>query len=313
MKVVVIGGGTGLSNILKGLKEYDLDITAIVAISDNGGSTGIIRNAYDIPAVGDIRKALVSLSTQENDLRDIFHYRFDEYIDNHTIGNLVLTAMINKKGNLTAAVESLSKIFNINGTVLPISNKSLVLNAKMFDGTIIRGQVEIQEYDSGIEKIFYVDNDFEISTAITNKIDQADLIIFSSGSLYTSILPVLIVGNVSNIIKKSKAKKIYVANIMSENGETNDYTVMQHVKAINGHLGYNKVIDLIIISTTKIDSIEIIKNYKKEKAIPIIIDEGEIIKNNIEIIKEDLTWITSKNEIRHNYKKLAKIINEIKN
>ena len=205
-KVVVLGGGTGMSCLIRGLKKFPLDITTVVSVCDDGRSTGRLRNEFNIPAVGDIRQILVSLSETEPLVEKLLNYRFNTTSDlnGHTVGNLLLTASSNITGNMSDGIETLGHVLNLKGRVLPLTEDNVTLMAKMQDGSIIEGEHSITEYNGKIEQVYYKEEPI-INEAVLNAIKEADLIILSMGSLYTSIIPNLICKDIINEIDKSKA------------------------------------------------------------------------------------------------------------
>lgn len=304
-KVVVLGGGTGLSTLLRGLKLYPLDITAIVTVSDNGKSTGVLREEFNIPAVGDIRRVLVALSETEPLVMDLFNYRFNTTSDlnGHTVGNLLLTAASEISGNLSDGIESLGKVLNLKGKVVPLSEDNVTLVAKMKDNKVIVGEDEITKYKGKIKKVYYKEKATATKEAI-EAIRNADLIILSMGSLYTSIIPNLILPEIRKEIEKSKAKIMYVCNMMSQPGETDNFKSSDHVKKLNEYLGKRHV-DVIIANNGEINQ-ERLNFYKeKEQKDPIIFDKSYFDKNNIEYILDDFTYITDNNLLRHDNIKLG--------
>ena len=298
-KVVVLGGGTGMSNLLRGLKQYPLDITAIVTVCDDGKSTGILREEFNIPAVGDIRRVLVSLSETEPLVMDLFNYRFNTSsdLDGHTVGNLLLTAASEITGNLSDGIEALSKVMNLKGKVVPLTEDNVVLMAEMQDETIVEGEHHITEKKSKIKKLYYKEEAVATKEAL-EAINKADLIIFSMGSLFTSIIPNLLIDSVVKQIEKSKAKLMYVCNMMTQPGETDDFTVTDHVKVLNEYLG-KRNIDLVLANTGKIDE-KMAKFYEtQEQKDPVIYDSENFDKYNLEVIGDDFTYITDNNLLRH--------------
>ena len=211
-KVVVLGGGNGLSYLLNGLKQYPLDITAIVSVCDNGSSTGILREEFNIPAVGDIRRVLVSLSETEPLVETLFNYRFSTTSDlnGHTIGNLLLTAVQEMTGSLSEGIEVLSKILNLKGKVVPLTEDNVTLMGEMIDGSIVEGEHELTVDKRQIKRVFYKEEATPTKEAI-DAIKAADLIILSMGSLFTSIIPNLICEEIIDAIAKSKAKILYMS------------------------------------------------------------------------------------------------------
>ena len=302
-KVLVFGGGTGLSTLLKGLKQFPIDITAVVSVSDNGKSTGKLRQEFHIPAVGDIRRVLLSLSETEPLFEKVWNYRFDNKssLEGHTIGNLLLTAMIDINGNMSSGMESLGKVLNLKGSVLPFTEENVTLMAEMEDGKIIEGEHEITTYNSNIKDIFYKE-EVSVNPSVLEKIKEADLIILSMGSLYTSILPNLISNQVIDAINDSEAKIVYVCNMMTQPGETDDYTASKHVEVCNKYLKKN--IDCVIINNGEISD-EIKHKYETmEQKDPVIIDQEELDKLNVECISNDYVKIED-GVLRHNVDKLA--------
>ncbi len=304
-KVVVLGGGTGMSNLLRGLKQYPLDITAIVTVCDDGKSTGILREEFNIPAVGDIRRVLVALSETEPLVMDLFNYRFNTSsdLDGHTVGNLLLTAASEIRGNLSDGIEALSKVMNLKGKVVPLTEDNVVLMADMEDGSVIEGEHHITETKAKIKKVYYKEEAVATKEAL-EAIRNADLILFSMGSLFTSIIPNLLIEEVVKEIEKSKAKIMYVCNMMTQPGETDDFTVTDHVNALNGYLG-KRNIDLVLANTGKIDE-EMARFYEtQEQKDPVIFDEENFEKYGIDVIGDDFTFITDNNLLRHDNIKLG--------
>ena len=246
-KVVVLGGGTGMSNLLMGLKSFPLDISAIVTVCDDGSSTGILREEFNIPAVGDIRRVLVALSETEPLVMDLFNYRFKTTsdLDGHTVGNLLLTAATEISGNMSDGIEALSKVLNLKGKVIPLTEDNVTLMALMKDGKVIEGEHHITESKGKIEKVYYKEKP-KVNKAALKAIKEADLIIFSMGSLYTSIIPNLLIKDIVNEIDKSSAKIMYVSNMMTQPGETDNFKVSDHLDKLNKYLGKENIdIDII--------------------------------------------------------------------
>ena len=304
-KVVVIGGGTGMSNLLSGLKQFPLDITAIVTVCDDGGSTGILREEFNIPAVGDIRRVLVSLSETEPLVMDLFNYRFDSGtgLEEHTVGNLLLTASTNITGNLSDGIEALSKVLNLKGKVVPLTEDNVTLMAKMADGRTIEGEHNITAAKDKIEKVYYKEKAIPTKSAL-KAIKHADLILLSMGSLYTSIIPNLLIDEVVEEIEKSKAPIMYACNMMTQPGETDDFTVTDHVKVLNQYLGKRHV-DIVLANTGDIDS-KLSEFYLvKEQKDPVRYDKENIDKYGLEVIEDDFIHITPNNLLRHDNIKLG--------
>ena len=300
-KVVVLGGGTGMSTLLKGLKQFPIDITAIVSVCDDGKSTGRLREEFNTPAVGDIRKVIVSLAEKDSVFGDVINYRFQTTSDlnGHTVGNLILTALSEITGNLSDAIESISKILKLKGRVLPLTEDCVTLMGKMEDGEIIEGEHNITECPKKIKEVYYKEEPV-VCEASLKAIREADLIILSMGSLYTSILPNLICHDILKELEKSNSKIMYVSNMMTQPGETDNYKVSDHLKILNKYLKSRKV-DVVIANNSIIDK-NILKKYETlEQKDQVILDEENI---DIEIIQNDYVNIQDE-VIRHKVDKLA--------
>ena len=301
-KVVVLGGGTGMSNLLKGLKNFPLDISAIVTVCDDGSSTGILREEFNIPAVGDIRRVLVALSETEPLVMDLFNYRFKTTsdLDGHTVGNLLLTAATEISGNMSDGIEALSKVMNLKGKVIPLTEDNVTLMAKMKDGKVIEGEHHITETKGKIEKVYYKEKP-EVNKEALKAIKEADLILFSMGSLYTSIIPNLLIKDIVDEIDKSKAKIMYVCNMMTQHGETDNFKVSDHVEKLNKYLGKRKL-EIVVANNAKIDK-KMAKFYETtEQKDPVILDKENI---DIKVIEDNYIYITDNNLLRHDNIKLG--------
>lgn len=307
-KVVVLGGGTGMSYLLKGLKEFPLDITAVITVSDNGRSTGKLRKEFNTPAVGDIRKVITNLSGIDDPIKKMMEYRFNTSSDlnGHAVGNLILTSMLEITGSLKESIKCLSKLLDVKQNVLPISEDSnLVLMGKDTKGNIIEGEAQITEAHRKFEKIYYKDEP-KVLDEVLDAITEADLIIFSMGSLYTSILPNIICSEVKEALNKTKAPIMYLCNAVTQPGETDNYTVGDHIELLNKYLDFKKI-DVVIASNTKIDR-KIAKKYEtEEQKDPVKIDYGKLNKIGVELIEDDLITIED-NMLRHNSMKLSSLI-----
>ena len=295
-KVVILGGGTGMSTLLKGLKQFPIDITAIVSVCDDGQSTGRLREEFNIVAVGDIRKVLVSLSETEPLVKELLNYRFQTTSDlnGHTVGNLILTALTNITGNLSDGIESLK--------VLPLTEDNVTLVAEMDDHKIVEGEHHITESKGKIKHIFYREEPI-VNPLVLKAIEEADLIIFSMGSLYTSILPNLICKEVNQALDSSDKKMMYVSNMMTQPGETDRFKVSDHVKVLNQYLGTHKV-NVVVANDGEIKE-EVARKYETlEEKDQVILDRDELQQMNVEVIEND--YVTIENDIiRHQVDKLA--------
>ena len=301
--VVVIGGGTGLSTLLKGLKLFPMNITAIVTVADDGASSGRLREEFNIPAVGDLRNVLASLSDAEPLVEELLQYRFNTYSDlnKHAMGNLLLTAMYDITGNLTDSMDALAKIFNIKGRVLPVTEDKAILVAHTVDGEVIEGESKITKAGKHIDYIEYKEK-VKVTKDVLNAISNADLIIVGIGSLYTSIIPNLLPNEMKKALMNARAKKMYICNIMSEHGETDNYKVSDCIKQINKYVGDN-FID-IVLANKKIVPDNILELYKEEQSAQIMLDVDEVKNMGVELIKSDLLSIKN-NQARHDYIKTA--------
>lgn len=300
-KIVVLGGGTGMSSLLKGLKQFPVSISAIVSVSDDGRSTGRLREEFGIPAVGDVRKVIVALSETEPLVEELFDYRFEtgSGLNGHTVGNLLLTASSNITGNLSDGIEALSKILKLKGKVVPLTEDNVHLVAKMSDGTIIEGEHNITEAKKKISKVYYKEKAKASPNALM-AIKEADLIILSMGSVFTSVIPNLICKEIINEIDKSSAPIMYTCNMMTQPGETDNFKVSDHIKLLNSYLGKRKI-DIVVANNKKINA-KIAKRYEslEEK------DQVYLDRNNIKIkLIEDDYFSLENNLIRHDSLKLC--------
>lgn len=306
-KVVVLGGGTGLSTLLRGLKNFPLDITAVVSVSDDGKSTGRLRKEFNIPAVGDIRRVLISLAEIEPLVEKVLNYRFttNSELNGHTVGNLLLTAITNISGNMSDGIEAIGSVLNLKGKVLPLTEDNVVLMGKMEDGSIIEGEHNITEAGKKIIDVFYKETPI-ICESVIKAIKEADLIIFSMGSLYTSIMPNLISKDMLEAIDSSKAKLMYTCNMMTQPGETDNYTIVDHINVLNKHLGARKI-NVVIANNGEIEENIIEKYSTLEQKDQVILDEKqkeELNKINVDVIENNYV-IVEDELIRHNAIKLS--------
>ncbi len=305
-KVVVLGGGTGSSTLLRGLKEFPLDLTAIVSVCDDGSSTGVLREEFSIPAVGDIRRVLVALSETEPLVMELFNYRFHTTsdLDGHTVGNLLLTASSEITGNLSDGIEALSKVFNLKGKVVPLTEDNVVLMGEMEDGSIVEGEhhITLRNNDSGIKRVFYKEKPIPTKEAV-KALENADLILLSMGSLFTSIIPNLICDEIVDAIDRSKGKIMYVCNMVTQPGETEEFKVSDHIKLLNQYLGKRKI-DVVVVNDGHIDE-EMAKRYESlEQKDPVELDREETEKLVEKVICDD--YVTVKNNLlRHKVMKLS--------
>lgn len=304
-KVVVIGGGTGLSFLLRGLKQFPVDITAIVSVCDDGRSTGRLRSEFNLPAVGDIRQVLVSLSETEPLVEKLINYRFKTTSDlnGHTVGNLLLTASANMTGNLSTGIKALSKVLNLRGNVVPVTEDNVTLIAEMEDGSIVSGEHNITEDTRKIKRVFY-ENDPKVSKDAIKAIKDADLIVLSMGSIFTSIIPNLICSEIIRAIDESKADIMYTCNIVTQPGETDEFKASDHIKLLNSYLGEKKI-RVGIFNNHEMDPVLVKKYSTEEQKDPVILDKENL--SEITVIDDNLVTVLD-NVFRHDTMKLAFLI-----
>lgn len=303
-KVVVLGGGTGCSTLLRGLKQFPVDLTAIVSVCDDGHSTGVLREEFSIPAVGDIRRVLVALSETEPLVMELFNYRFrtTSDLDGHTVGNLLLTASSEITGNLSDGIEALSKVFNLQGKVVPLTEDNVVLMGEMEDGSIVEGEHRITLNKSKIKRVYYKEKPIPTKDAV-KALEEADLIVLSMGSLFTSIIPNLICDEIRDAIDRSKGKLMYACNMVTQPGETEGFKVSDHVRLLNQYLGERKL-DVVVANNGEIDQVMASRYESLEQKDPVELDWEETERLVKEVICDD--YVTVKNNLlRHNVMKLS--------
>ena len=312
-KVVILGGGTGTSTLVRGLKQFPVDISVVVSVCDDGKSTGKLREEFDIPAVGDLRKVIASLSDTEPLFESLLEYRFNTNSDlnGHAVGNLLLAALCNITGNMSDGIKSLSKVLNLKGKVLPLTEDNVTLVGVMEDESLVEGEHNITKENKRIKDIYYK-KDPVINKTVINDIKNADMIILSMGSLYTSIACNLICKDVINAIDKSKGKIVYVCNMFTQPGETDNFTVCDHINVLNKYLGKRKI-QTVIVNNGKISKKFIDKYHREEEKDPVVIDADKLKNKNIKIIKDD--FITTEfDSLKHDPIKLSlKIFEELIN
>ena len=301
--ITVIGGGTGLSVLLRGLKEATNNVTAVVTVADDGGSSGRLRHEFNIIPPGDLRNCLVALADTEPLMEKLFQYRFegDSELAGHSFGNLFIAAMTQVTGDVEKALMESSKVLAVRGRVFPASTAKIKLNATMTDGTIVEGESQIPLAHKQIKRVHISPNKVEPVASSINAIKDANVIILGQGSLYTSIMPNFLVDKVADTVKKSKAIKIYICNVMTQPGETDKYTVSMHVKAILEHAGVGSV-DYVLVNDKPISK-PLQDFYAKKGQYPVIIDEDAIHDLGVGFVKADL--INETNVIHHDSEKLA--------
>ena len=302
-KIIVFGGGTGLSCLLSGLKQFPVDVTTVITVSDNGSSTGVLKRELDIPAVGDVGKVLISMANVDEDFIRLLRYRFskDGSLYNHPVRNIMLAALIDIKGSLSEATSTMSRLLNIKGTVLPLTEEKVELIGKSGRKEYF-GQVAVSQNARKIRKLDY-DHSIHISEKVIEKIGEADLIVFSPGSLYTSILPHLLSQDVRDALKRTRAPILYVCNIVTQPGETDGYSVSDHVKVLNRYLDGRRI-DMVLANNA-MPSAETAEHYfRTEGKEPVHVDRAQLEELGVELI-EDALLNMENGVIRHNALKTA--------
>ena len=307
-KIVIFGGGSGLSQILKGLKLFPIDITAVVSVSDNGRSTGRLRKEMHQPAVGDITKVMLSMANVNDDLVDLMNYRFtkSKTLGNHSIKNLLLTALLDMKGNFASSLPILEDILDItNGKILPLTEDSVNLVGITEDGKTIVGEEQITKSKHKVVKIKY-DKEINVNPKVFQAVNDADLIIFSSGSLFTSIIPHLIDQKLVTKISEAKAKKMYICNLFTQPGETDGLKVSEHIDILEQYLGTN-TIDVVVTNSKPMRSDLAEKYSTDEQKDPVLLDSDVLEKRNIHVISDKLYTIEG-GYYRHDSLKTAYLV-----
>lgn len=309
-RIVVMGGGTGLSVMLRGLKEKPLDITAIVTVADDGGSSGILRSELQMPPPGDIRNVLTALADVEPLLSDMLSYRFPNGsgLAGHSLGNLILAAITDISGDFVTAVRELSRVFAVRGRVLPAAGQAVVLRAEMEDGSIVTGESKIPEAGGKISRIFIEPKEVEPLPEAVEAIREADAILIGPGSLYTSIIPNLLVPKLAEaVLENEKAIKIFVCNVMTQPGETDDYTVSDHLEAVYKHVGHH-LFDYVIVNDGEIPA-QVQDFYAEKGAKPVQVDRDVVASRGYKMIAD--TLVLFRRYLRHDADKLSQHIYQL--
>ena len=309
-KVIVFGGGTGLSCLLSGLKLFPVEVTTVITVSDNGSSTGVLKQEFDIPAVGDVGKVLLSMANVDEDFVKLLRYRFHKAgssLDNHPVRNILLTALIDLKGNLTEATRYMSRLLRIKGEVLPLSEERVELVGKDEMGKPeYYGEEDVSRNIRRIASLSY-DHDIHIGNRVRQKIADADLIIFSPGSLYTSILPNLLSPEVCAALAQTAAPLMYVCNLVTQPGETDGYQVSDHLREINRYLQGRKV-DLVLANNARIDQ-QVKDVYRATEAKTVVeLDREKVEAMKARIIEDEIFCLDESGSIRHDPLKTAFLI-----
>lgn len=310
LKVVVIGGGTGLSTLLRGLKTHTSNLTAIVTVADDGGSSGRLREDFQMIAPGDLRNCLVALAEKEGLMEQLFRYRFGGEGDlaGHSFGNLFLTALTQiLDEDVDKALDASSKILKVRGRVIPASTQNIVLMAEMEDGSIVAGESQIPTVQKRIKRVFTEPALPQPQGAALQAIDEADAIILGPGSLYTSIMPNLLIDKIAEHIKASKAPKIYICNVMTQPGETDGYTAAAHVAALQRLAGQG-IVDTAIVNDVPFDE-AVIEKYKAVGAEPVKVDTDKLAGLGVRTVRAGL--IQHPETAVHDPERLGKIVMDV--
>jgi uncharacterized cofD-like protein len=302
-KVVVIGGGTGLSTMLRGLKAKPIDITAIVTVADDGGSSGILRSEMDVPPPGDIRNVMIALADEEQLLSKVLQHRFKSGngLAGHSLGNLILVAMKEIAGDFVTGVKQLSKVLAVRGRVLPSSADQVVLKAEMEDGTVVSGESKIPLAGKRIRRVFLEPPQAKPLGEALDAIREADAIILGPGSLYTSIIPNLLVPGMARAVIESPALKIYVCNVMTQPGETDGYTAWDHLAALEAHAGA-RFIDAVVVNDGEIPR-EALQRYAEMGAAPVEPDRARLEAAGYRVVADRL--VRQNLYLRHDAERLS--------
>lgn len=307
-KIVAVGGGTGLSMLLKGIKHITNNITAVVTVGDDGGSSGRLREDMGILPPGDIRNCIAALADDEDLITKLFQYRFKsgEGLEGHSFGNLFLTALCAITGDMVRAVKESSNVLSIRGRVLPSTLDDMKLVAEMEDGRIIHGESNIPEAHGKIKRLFTDPAHCKPLEDVIAAIKDADLIILGPGSLYTSVIPNLLIEEIAREVAISNAKKIYVCNIMTQPGETDNYTVSDHLKALMNHANSKDIIDAVLVND--FIPVNLASKYKMAGSYPVNIDIENIRKLGVKIFSKKLIEDSKEGLVRHSSNRVARAL-----
>jgi len=306
-KIVTLGGGTGLSMLLMGLKAFTSNITAIVTVADDGGSSGRLRQQFDILPPGDIRNCLVALADAPALMRDLFQFRFDSSspeLSGHSFGNLYLTAMTRLTGDFEKAIKETSKVLALKGQVIPSTLNNVVLVAEHKNGTVTEGENKIPKAHIPINRVRLKPATPVATPEAIKAIEEAQIIILGPGSLYTSIIPNLLIKEIANSIVASNAIKVYVCNLMTQQGETDEFKASDHIKALIKH-SHQQIIDYCILNTSEVPA-QVLKRYCQEKAYRVVNDAKNIRNLGYRVIEDD--FVLEGGVVRHDSLKLARMI-----
>jgi uncharacterized cofD-like protein len=302
LNVVAIGGGTGLANLLRGLKHQNLNITAVVTVADDGGSTGRIRRDFDIPAPGDIRNCIVALSDDESLVSQLFQYRFERNgsdLSGHSLGNLFITALTQVTGSFERAVINFGEVLNIRGRVLPSTLENVQLCARLVDGSIVRGESTISKDKPPIQRVYLEPEMPPAYPPVLEALVQADLIILGPGSLYTSVLPNLLVDSVVDAIRWSRGATVYVCNVATQRGETDHFSAADHIRTVVEYLGPGNL-DYALVNSNRAAAVAIRPEWNVEAVVDEDLNE---FSDQVVVVAGDV--VNDANPLRHDPHKLT--------
>jgi uncharacterized cofD-like protein len=303
-KIVALGGGTGLPVVLRGLKQYTANLTAVVTVADDGGSSGRLRGALGVLPPGDIRNCLVALADTEPLMADLFQHRFEEgELAGHSFGNLFLAAMEKTVGDFVTALKESSRVLAVRGTVLPATLEHVTLKAELADGTVIAGESHIGNSSQRILRVWMDPPDATPLAEAVAAIMRADMVVLGPGSLYTSVIPNLLVTPIAQAIRETPAVKVYVANVMTQPGETSRYSLTDHVEAIESYLGAGTV-DVVLVNNQPVPA-EMLERYAREGAEPVTVARGAS-PFGVQVVSEPLLEVG--NVVRHDPDRLARAL-----
>ncbi len=305
-RIVAIGGGTGQSVLLRGLKKYTANLTAVVTVTDDGGSSGRLRGELGVLPPGDVRSCLVALADTEKSMEDIFTYRFRQGrgLAGHSLGNLLITGLADMAGGFDVAIQELSRVLAIRGQVLPATLTPAVLVAEFADGSRREGETSISGAGKRITKVSLKPANCQPLPQVLQAIAEADGVVLGPGSLYTSILPILLMPQVTEALRKSRAPVFYVCNVMTEPGETDFYTASDHLKAIQDHIGPG-VVDYMVVHAGPVPP-GLREKYRRDRAYPVVVDAMTAIKLGVQVIRANL--LDDADLVRHQPDRLARVI-----
>lgn len=315
-RVVAIGGGTGLSSLLRGLKQLTTNITAVVTVMDSGGSSGRLRQELNILPPGDIRNCLIALAEDESRISQLFNHRFHGgTLQGHSLGNLVIAGLQEMTGSFDRAIEEMSRLLNTRGQVLPATLEDAQLVAQLCDGRIVYGESEIPKAGGQIRKIWLSHANVPAYPKVLEEIRRADLIILGPGSLFTSVIPNLLVTGIREAIERSPAKKFYIMNLMTQPGETDGFTARDHLRALSEYLDI-RTLDVVVLNKQPVPA-ELLAQYAQEGSVPVADDLSEPNEWGIRLVRADLLdivplprWpsVTHAPTVKHNPRELARVI-----